>query len=260
MALTSVHASRNDAGRAPPIAKILGVAAVVGLLESAVGAFALHDDPLVGRIVYLVMLNWVGAGYGILGYLLARRMAWFRASFWRRVLAADLVTLVPQALTSWGSTWLVGVNLGPETLWLFLGNTFLLSGACLAAFIGPILDRALEPAVGAAPVPSPTSFLARLPLRLRTAELWALKAEDHYLRAITSGGEALIRMRLADAIKELTGVDGVRCHRSWWIARTSVADVRRADGRLRTVLLPNGLEVPVSRAGARILKAGRESR
>jgi hypothetical protein len=177
MALASVHASRTDALRATPIAKIFAIATAVGLLESLVGAFALHDDAAVGRTAYLVVLNWIGAGYGIAGYRLACETAWFRARFWTRVLGADLLTLVPQALTTWASTWLVGANLGPETLWRFFGNTFVLSGAFLAAFIGPILDRAsAEPAAGMDAAPSPMRFMERLPLRLRSAELWALKA------------------------------------------------------------------------------------
>ncbi|MEM9054360.1 MAG: hypothetical protein AAGB16_03460, partial [Pseudomonadota bacterium] len=48
------------------------------------------------------------------------------------------------------------------------------------------------------------SFLERLPVKYRTANLYAVSSEDHYLRVYTSLGEELILMRLADAVRELT--------------------------------------------------------
>jgi DNA-binding LytR/AlgR family response regulator len=89
-------------------------------------------------------------------------------------------------------------------------------------------------------------FLERLPPRLRGAEIHAVQAEDHYLRVHTTRGSDLILMRLADAIVELDGLDGAQTHRSWWVARAAVQDVRRSDGRA-TLVLPMGIEAPVSR-------------
>lgn len=89
-------------------------------------------------------------------------------------------------------------------------------------------------------------FLARLPVKYRTAELWAVSSEDHYLRVHTSAGEELILMRLADAVRELGGADGLQVHRSWWIARAGIRDTRRDNGKL-SLILPSGREVPVSR-------------
>ena len=45
------------------------------------------------------------------------------------------------------------------------------------------------------------TFLERLPVKFRTADLHALSSEDHYLRVHTSLGEELILMRLADAVR-----------------------------------------------------------
>jgi len=60
-------------------------------------------------------------------------------------------------------------------------------------------------------------------------------------------------MRLADAVDELEGLDGAQVHRSWWVARDAVRDVRRGDGRA-VLSLPDGLEVPVSRTYGRVLR------
>ena len=101
--------------------------------------------------------------------------------------------------------------------------------------------------------PRPTKLLERLPFRLRDAELYAVEAEDHYLRVRTSKGSELILLRLSDAIAELEGVEGAQTHRSWWVAKAGVADVRRSDGRA-TLILKDGAEAPVSRTHAKGLR------
>ena len=91
------------------------------------------------------------------------------------------------------------------------------------------------------------TFLERLPVKFRTAELHAISSEDHYLRIHTSLGEELILMRLADAVRELSAADGLQVHRSWWVAKAGVTDEKRVDGR-SLLVLPSGTEVPVSRS------------
>ena len=90
------------------------------------------------------------------------------------------------------------------------------------------------------------AFRERLPFRLREAELWALRSENHYLRVITNKGEELILMRLGDAERELSKADGLRTHRSWWVARAGVTSIHRDKGRL-ALKLKNGDIAPVSR-------------
>lgn len=105
-----------------------------------------------------------------------------------------------------------------------------------------------------APVPG-EALRARLPFKFRTADIHALSGEDHYLRVHTSAGETLILMRLYDAISLLDGIEGSQVHRSWWVAKDAVTDVRRKDGR--TVLaVKGGVEAPVSRSFAKALKDG----
>ena len=77
--------------------------------------------------------------------------------------------------------------------------------------------------------------------------------EDHYVRAHTALGSDLVLMRLRDAVAELGDIDGLQVHRSWWVARHAVSDVRR-DGRNVRLLLDTGLEAPVSRANVQMLR------
>jgi len=87
-------------------------------------------------------------------------------------------------------------------------------------------------------------------------DIMCLRMEDHYLRVYTSKGNALILMRMSDAAKMLGAVDGMRVHRSWWVARSAVARAKIERSNLLLVL-HNGLEVPVSRERRAFLEANR---
>lgn len=84
-------------------------------------------------------------------------------------------------------------------------------------------------------------------------DLIALEMEDHYVRAHTALGSELVLMRMRDAVAEMGGLNGMQVHRSWWVARNAVADVKRA-GRNVRLILDNGREAPVSRANVQLLK------
>lgn len=137
-----------------------------------------------------------------------------------------------------------------------LGNAgpVLLVCAAMVA-LNNLADR--EPAQTHAP-PEPDAattptFLQRLPIRLQGADLYAVEAQDHYLRLHTSKGADLILMRLSDAIGELEGIEGAQTHRSWWVAKEGVDEARRGDGRA-ILRLKDGAEVPVSRTYVRALR------
>lgn len=83
----------------------------------------------------------------------------------------------------------------------------------------------------------------------RRGKLIALEAEDHYLRVYTERGDALIHRRFGDALHQVAAIEGLRVHRSWWVARQAVARVVR-DGDRLVLELQNGLRVPVSRTYA----------
>jgi hypothetical protein len=111
-----------------------------------------------------------------------------------------------------------------------------------------ITERAFHPQDAVTTASSPTDkFMQRLPVKFRTAALHAIASEDHYLRVYTSMGEELILMRLADAVRELGGADGIQVHRSWWIAKAGITDEKKQDGRT-LLILESGTEVPVSRS------------
>lgn len=92
-----------------------------------------------------------------------------------------------------------------------------------------------------------------LPSDLLGADLYALEAQDHYVRVHTSRGRAMLRMRLTDAVAAAAPVAGLQTHRSWWIARSAVQRLaRRGSGQI--VILKNGETVPVSRSLQRVCR------
>lgn len=106
-------------------------------------------------------------------------------------------------------------------------------------------ESLISPAADPVGSPLEASLVARIPRRLGR-EVWALKAEDHYLRVFTPAGDALVLMRMADAVAELTGAPGLQVHRSWWVAEAALESVAREARRVE-LRLKNGLRVPVAR-------------
>ncbi len=94
----------------------------------------------------------------------------------------------------------------------------------------------------------------RLPPEYRSAPILALVSEDHYLRVHTQRGAPLIHMRISDAEQLLASEGGVRTHRSFWVSRRALSRVERKEGRM-TLILENGMVVPVSRARVEAVNA-----
>ncbi len=89
------------------------------------------------------------------------------------------------------------------------------------------------------------TFMLRLPLETRAA-LVRIEAQDHYLNVVTARGNALLLMRLSDAMAEVSG-RGIQVHRSHWIVPDAVTRHRRE--KARDVLeMVDGSDIPVSRS------------
>ncbi|RMA44025.1 LytTR family transcriptional regulator DNA-binding domain-containing protein [Rhodophyticola porphyridii] len=111
-----------------------------------------------------------------------------------------------------------------------------------------------EQEAGAAKPEEEVPFLRRLPRELGN-ELMHIKADGHYLEVFTRDGKDRILMRFSDALAELDGYDGVRIHRSHWVARHAVSRVEQR-GRRVFAVLPCGRRLPVSQAYQQDLPGG----
>lgn len=231
----------------------LALAVLAGGFLAASGAFHTGDAPALARFSYWMTVMLVGALGGILVSVLVDHGGWFDDNPPLQGALIALSLTVPLTGVIWAISSLVfhGGRLVPAQLAVFAGPVFIVTSAMTAL---NYFTQKAPPETHAAPTgAAPPRFLERLPAKLRGAELFAVEAEDHYLRLHTSKGQDLILLRLSDAVAELEGLEGAQVHRSWWVAKAAVTDARRGDGRA-TLTLKDGATVPVSRAYARALR------
>lgn len=232
----------------------VGVAVGAGVVLALTGAFGTNIVPLWLRFAYWVPLILVGAAWAHLCSRLTERVIDPDERPWLTVAALSVLTATPVTALVWLVTGLVFENeIYPAgRLVYFIGPVLIVTVAISAinVFLGRPAPVQTHASAGGA---APARFLERLPPRLRGATLFAVQAEDHYLRLHTDRGSDLILMRLSDAVAELEGLEGARTHRSWWVARDAVRGVSRGDGRA-SLTLEGGIVAPVSRRYARALR------
>ncbi|WP_146208684.1 LytTR family DNA-binding domain-containing protein [Azospirillum sp. TSO22-1] len=238
------------------------VAVLLGVVLGVLGPFGSFEHvPAYVRVplwTVLVAGNWLLVV--LLGEALCRIPA--TAAWPAPVLAAlaGVAGAVPGSLVSYRAAQALGPfeRVMPSPL-VFFGYVALLSVAIsvpAALVFGrgrgePAPSPAPESPEGTTP-PSDSPFLARIPPHLGR-ELLAVETEDHYLRVHTPAGSDLLLMRMRDAVAELAPLDGLRVHRSWWVARTAVERAARSGTGL-TLTLRGGLTVPVARAQRRTVR------
>ncbi len=229
----------------------LTVAMCAATFLTLAGAFGTGEAPLPRRSAYWVTLMAVGYLWGA---FVARHF--FGARPHRRAnpvrdgLLAATIMAAPFTVVVWaGSVLILRADMAATAMPLLFLSVWMTAVVITAVNYLVESRRAPPPEP-----PPPPKFLERLPLKLRGGEIFAVEAEDHYLRLHTSKGQDLILMRLADALAELEGLEGLQVHRSWWVARDAIVDARRSDGRA-TLTLKDGARVPVSRTYAGELRA-----
>lgn len=89
------------------------------------------------------------------------------------------------------------------------------------------------------------TFWSLIPKKLGR-DVIAMSSELHYLRVYTAEGNTLILHAFGRALDHLDDVDGMRIHRSHWVATAHVQALRR-EGEKVVCQLDNGIELPVSR-------------
>ncbi len=229
-------------------ASMLGVGG--GVFLALIAAFGSDRLPLAPRVALFVGFGLVSGLVAATVVTAAMMIPFLAARTALRYAVVSLVMTSVLALAAWAI--IGGVILGRPHLAIlpyFVAPVFVTTVFMSLISWGVFRTRRAE----APAQPSPVRFLERLPVRLRGAEIYAVEAEDHYLRLHTSKGQDLILMRLSDAIAELEGIEGAQTHRSWWVAKDALADAKRGDGRA-VLKLKNGAEAPVSRTYARALR------
>ncbi|HEY8571894.1 LytTR family DNA-binding domain-containing protein [Phenylobacterium sp.] len=223
-----------------------------GLFMGVIGPYGTIEAPEWVRFLYWQICI---VGGGVIGIILdetvGRRI---RNVGWRIVFDSAAMTPLVFLLVAFVSSNLLHTTLQPRYFLELLFQVFVVCVPIMALRV--LVWRAPAPAAlpdREAEAPADAVFRQRLSAKRREARIYAVEAEDHYLRVHTDAGEELITCRFADALAELSRAKGFRTHRSWWAAADAIEDVRWTKGR-GEARLAGGLVVPVSRSNAPALK------
>ncbi len=240
-----VRASRNAGYFHAPVICWAMSTALGGLILGWLGAAGSYDQPLIIRVAIWLGLCAIAAVFALFieAGLLRSGLRNRGPIIWWIALAGCLaLAMVPIIflLNSLGGTAPLAM------LPTFLGNSLIISGALAAVrmTIGEILSARMATDTGSSAQPP---ILIRLKPALREAQLKALKSEGHYVQVFTDAGNEMVLMRFGDAIAEAKGCEGMQVHRSWWVARSAVADSLQSDGKIE-LDIGDGILVPVSRS------------
>ena len=226
------------------------VMVALGLLVGLLGPFGTFGAPPAQRMLSWVI--WLLAGYALfrptnivagwlceatgLPHFAGKLLALVVASVPLTLIVTMMVTHLPFAdVLRWRGFW---------TMYLYIVVIAVVASVVMASVFGRTVPAAAmsEPAPSSPRAPAPPT----LPLPPGFGPVLALKGEDHYVRVIGAGREELVLMRMRDAIERLGEADGLRVHRSWWVARDAVVAVRR-DGRTAIITLIGNHQAPVAR-------------
>ena len=244
-------------GRPETWARRLSWATAIGLALGVIGPFGSYGNGgAVERIAYWTGLLW--AGTLLLGVCVGAAVRFGAARGFPTPFTAGAATLAacaPLAAVVAG----VGRSVWPH----YTGSLSPLDWYAQTVFIAAPLVTAVLWLERVRPEPSGTPELVHsaeatiasaapigaapsgLPPRLR-ADVFCLQMEDHYVRVHTPQGSELVLMGLRRAMAEVGEGRGEQVHRSWWVTRSAVRRVEQ-EGRTATLVLENGLRVPVAR-------------
>ena len=264
MSDTSLHLTMRELQRLFGAPQLWAALAGVALLAGLVGPFGTYEQlGLPARIAYwtaVVVPTWF-AGLGTV-FILTALFTPDRPPHWATFALFGAAGGLPVALVVHvlnGFTFGAGA-IGFVTLLIYCVAISSVVSALVALLVTHIarLRTAAERVPEFAPVTPATAMprariLERLPPHLR-GTLSHMTMQDHYVDIRTDRGGALVLMRLADAIAEADGIDGLQIHRSHWVAVGQVAGQLRRGDRL-VLKMADGTELPVSRSYLAAVKA-----
>jgi len=231
--------------------------AIVAFATTLIGAFLgvlgpfgsyLNPDPML-RLGFWIASIWTGLLlYGV-GIAAARKLTPPGSQLrWAGLSLSILIASVPQAALTRTSAFLIWPELhrfGPG--WATWYAQVATIGAVTVAGAVMLLEARSKR------VDQPETTQPANPFDVLRGDVIALQMEDHYVRVHKASGSALILMPLTRAIEAIAPTEGLRMHRSWWVARSAVERIEGSPRAMRLHLV-NGLVAPVSRSAIAMLR------
>ncbi|HEY6455625.1 MAG TPA: LytTR family transcriptional regulator DNA-binding domain-containing protein [Steroidobacteraceae bacterium] len=207
---------------------VLAIAVIAATFMAIVGPFGTWMEPLPERlgfwIIGVVASVWVGFGLD----RCLRRVVWFRHRPTIRALTNVALFAAPAGLIASSAASLIqGAPINWALYWQTVPQMLLVG----FGFVGLFHLAARRNVPAASRITDDPTMGGLLPLKLSGARLLAMEAEDHYVRIHTDRGASLILTAFETALTKVAQLDGMRIHRSWWVARAAVVGIQRDDGR-----------------------------
>ena len=244
-------------GPAPRWMRVVTVTTAAGLVLGVLGPFGSYlDDGMLLRSAYWVGATWLGLVLYGSGIAISNRLtdAGSRGR-WALLGLSVLVASIPQAVI----TRMVALRIWPGLLrygpgwWLWYVQAATIGAITVLGVTVWRDGRSGRPAPLPAAVPANGGIIPRAGRSASPKDVIALQMEDHYVRVHTLGGSTLVLVPLTQAIRQVASLEGLRTHRSWWVARHAVQRVEGSPRSMRLTLL-NGLSAPVARNAVALLR------
>ncbi len=248
MAIKSVHISTRVWNLLVQVLILIVVGILVGSMISFFSPQATLTMGYGARIEFWILLCLIG-GAGMFLCDLTLMFLQLNLVGWRKVILQSICGTISVLIPLYALYDAAEIPRPSTTvLFVWIVMVLILAGATIAGskLITTSAKNDIEEATEKPHASRPARILSRLPIPLQSSELYALSAEDHYVRVHTSKGENIILMRFSDAISETGDVEGLQVHRSWWVAQAAIEHIKAKD-RNAEITLKNKLKVPVSR-------------
>jgi len=226
---------------------MIATSAIAGLILVILSPYGTHNFTFSARLVFWVGLCITG-GIGAAGFDFLLTKLGRILPPWQQAIGQSIGATLMVAIFYFGLTQLNNQMPPFRNIVLILFYIWVIS--LTISGVGMLIRKRQQPTDKSENRPV---LIDRLKPQLRNAEIYALAAEDHYVRIMTSKGDDLILMRLSDAIKEISPLPGLSPHRSWWVAESGVKQVKKTGDKL-SLLLNNETVVPVSRNSTKSLR------
>jgi hypothetical protein len=242
-------------------ASVMSWGTLAGLGFGLSGPFGSYEGNFFYRLTYWTSLFWIGsivAWCSAATALTKGPRTGFPPSF--SIVAIVIMACVPLAMLDAAITSLFwplrastmkalewyGLTLGVTLPWTILLAWIELGGLHDSSAAGRAIPAdAQTAALAAATVPIGSSNNPGLPEHVLSSAM-CLQMEDHHIRVHTQGRSYLHYGVMRQVVGAIDESRGLQVHRSWWVEKDAVQAWYK-DDRTVTLVLRNGLHVPVAR-------------
>lgn len=233
-----------EALKKPDVTRALLVSVIAGVFLAIIAPLGSNYLSVVPRFAYWITLCIAGYLGGLIGDFLSRSY-FARTGTIGRILITALLASAAVLVVLFSLFRHLPITFGLATyvnvFVISLGITGITEGFSTKAIPTETND-----------IQQPT-LIDRLPIELRDAEIYAISAEDHYVKIHTSKGHTMILMRFKDAVRDISPLPGMISHRSWWVAEQGVKSIKK-QSRSAVLTLKNDEVAQVSRNGLKELR------